>query len=222
MYYSSYLQVVFDLSVAKAGYITNIYNLVSCTWAVIISFAFRYTDTYKWGAIAAMPVQVLMTGLLIHFREPGTHVALLVMVEVFNAMCGAMLVQIEQVAVMAAVPHENMAVGIALLGMITSIGGSIGQTIAAGIWTNIVPKRIAEYLPADKKDLAGTLYAQITVPLGYPMGSAERQATIRAYGDAQRLMVIVGTCALAPCFLWVYMLKNYRLSEHKERKGLMA
>jgi hypothetical protein len=115
-----------------------------------------------------------------------------------------------------------MAVGIALLGMITAIGGSIGQTIAAAIWTNIVPKRIAEYLPADKKGQALTIYSQITTQLAYPMGSPERQAAIRAYGDAQKLMVFVGTCALAPCFLWVYMLKNYRLSEHKERKGLMA
>jgi hypothetical protein len=49
-----------------------------------------------------------MTGLLIKFRQPGTHIALLVMVEVIWAMCAAMIVQIEQVAVMAAVPHENI------------------------------------------------------------------------------------------------------------------
>lgn len=222
MYYSSYLQVVFRLSVARAGYITNIFNLVSCTWAVFISFAFRYTDTYKWGAIIAMPIQVLMAGLLIHFREPGTHLALLVMVEVFAAMCGAMLVQIEQVAVMAAVPHEHMAVGIALLMMITSFGGAIGQTIATAIWTNVVPKKIAEYLPLDKKHDATRLYSSITVQLEQPWASPERQAIFRAFGDAQKLMVIVGTCALVPCFVWVYMLKNYRLSQHKERKGLMA
>jgi len=222
MYYSSYLQVVFGLSVAKAGYITNIFNLVSCTWAVAISFAFKYTDSYKWGAVVAMPIQVLMTGLLIKFREPGTHIALLVMVEVLSAMCGAMLVQIQQVAIMAAVPHENVAVGLALLSMITSIGGSIGQTVSAALWTNIVPGKIAEYLPADKKAQAALLYADLKVPLSFPMASPERQAVIRAYGDAQKLMVIVGTCALVPCFLWVYMLKNYRLSQHKERKGLMA
>lgn len=222
MYYGSYLQVVFGLSVAKAGYITNIFNIVSCTWAVIISYAYKKTDTYKWGAVVAMPVQLLMTGLLVKFREPGTHIALLVMIEVFAAMAGAMLVQIEQVAVMAAVPHENVAVGLALLAMITSVGGSIGQTISTAIWTNIVPTKIAEYLPADKKNLAPALYASLNTQVGYAWETPERQAVVRAYGDAQRLMVIVGTVALVPCFLWVYMLKNYRLSEHRERKGLQA
>ncbi|KAF2833780.1 siderophore iron transporter mirB [Ophiobolus disseminans] len=222
MYYGSYLQVVFGLSVARAGYITNIFNLVSCTWAVFISFVFKYTDTYKWGAIIAMPIQVLMSGLLIHFRKPNTHIVLLVIVEVLNAMATAMLVQIELVAVMSAVPHQNMAVSIALLGMITSIGGAIGQTISTALWTNIVPRNIAEYLPDDKKQQAIGIYSDLVVQLGFPLGSPERQAIIRAFGDAQRLMVIVGTIALVPCFLWVYMLKNNRMSQHKERKGLMA
>jgi hypothetical protein len=211
MYYASYLQVVFDLSPAKAGYITNIYNLVSCSWAIIISFAFKYTDSYKWGAVVAVPVQILMTGLLIKFREPGTHLAFPIMVEVFAAMAGAMLVQIEQVAIMAAVPHKNMAVGIA-----------IGQTISVALWETIVPRKLAEYLPADKIHETEAIYATIEKQLSYAWSTPERQAIVRAYGDAQRLMLIAGTCALVPCFLWVYMLKNYRLSEHKERKGLMA
>lgn len=220
MYYASYLQVVFQLSVAKAGYITNIFNIVSCTWAVIISLAFKYTDTYKWGALVAMPIQILMTGLLIHFRAPGTAIGLLVMVEVFAAMCGAMLVQIEQVAVMAAVPHEHMATGLALLAMITSVGGSVGQTISGALWTQMVPKKMAEYLPEESKAQAATIYASLVTQLALPWDSPERQAVVRAYSEAQKIMVIVGTCALLPCLIWVAMLKKYRMSEHKERKGL--
>lgn len=213
---------MFGLSVAKAGYITNIYNIVSCTWAVVISFAFKYTDTYKWGAVVAMPIQVLMTGLLLKLREPGTAIGLLVMVEVFAAMCGAILVQIENVAIMAAVPHEHMATGLALLAMITSVGGSIGSAISSAIWTQTVPKNILEYLPAASKDQAKTLGGSLPAVLLLPRDSLERQAVARAYGDAQRLMLIVGTCALVPCFLWVAMLKNYRMSEHVARKGLQA
>ncbi|KAJ4994214.1 siderophore iron transporter mirb [Stagonosporopsis vannaccii] len=221
MYYSSYLQVVFGVSVAKAGYITNIYNIVSCAWGVIFAFAIRYTDRYKWAAIAALPVQILMTGLMIHFRQPGTKIGLLVMIEVFNAMCGAMMVAVEQLAVMAAVPHENVAVGLALLAMITSIGGSVGQTVSTAIWTQTVPKKIVEYLPAELKAQGPTIYASIVTQLGFAWDSPERQAVVRAYGDAQRLMVIVGTCALVPCILWVFMLKDYKLSERGTRKGLI-
>jgi hypothetical protein len=133
-----------------------------------------------------------------------------------------MLVQIEQVAVMAAVPHEHLATGLALLAMITSVGGSIGQTISGAIWTQIVPRKIVEYLPTASKHKAVGLYASLPDVLALPWESPERQAVVGAYADAQRIMVIVGTCALLPCFLWVAMLKNYRMSEHKQRKGLQA
>ncbi|KAJ4298920.1 hypothetical protein N0V90_004163 [Kalmusia sp. IMI 367209] len=222
MYFGSYLQVVFQLSVAKAGYITNIFNIVSCAWCVIISLVFKYTDRYKWFAIIIVPIQLLLTGLMIHFRQPNTAIGLLVMVEVLGSMCGGSLVMIEQLAVMAAVPHENVAVGLALLGMITSIGGSVGQTISAAIWTQTIPTKLMQYLPEESKNQTAAIYASLPAQLALPWNSPERQAIVRAYGDAQRLMVIVGTCAWVPCFVWVFMLKNYRLSQHKDRKGVIG
>lgn len=36
LYFSSYLQVVYNVSVSKAGYIGNIFNIVTCTWAPIV------------------------------------------------------------------------------------------------------------------------------------------------------------------------------------------
>lgn len=225
MYYSSYLQVVSGLSGAKAGYITNIFNIVSCAWGVLFAFAIRYTDRYKWAAIVALPIQILMTGLMIHFRQPGTQIGLLVIVEVFGAMCGAMsgamMVADEQIAVVAAVPHENVAVGLALLAMVTSIGGSVRQTVSTAIWTQTVPKKIVEYLPVELKAQGPTIYARLVTQLSFSWDSAERQAVVRAYGDAQRLMVIVGTCALVPYILWVAMLKDHKLSERGARKGLI-
>jgi hypothetical protein len=222
MYYSSYLQVVFNLSAARAGYISNIFNVVSCTWAVAISFAFKYTDTYKWGAVVAVPLQILMTGLLIKFREPGTHLALLVMVEVFGAMAGAMLVQIEQVAIMAAVPHEDVAVGLALLSLITSIGGSIGQSISGAIWTQMLPAKLDKYLPEEFKSQTRAIVNDLVLQVALPWGSPEREALIQSYADVMRTLLIMGTVALVPCILWTAMLKNYRMSEHTPRKGLQA
>ncbi|KAH7135230.1 siderophore iron transporter mirB [Dendryphion nanum] len=221
MYYSSYLQVVFQLSIAKAGYVTNIYNIVSCTWALIISLAFKHTDRFKWGAVIAVPIQILMTALMIRFRQPGTPIGLLVMVEVFCAIAGGTTVMVEQLSVMSAVPHENIAVGLALTGMITLVGGAIGQSISAAMWTQIVPHRIEKYLPADMKSQAHDIYGSLPYQLALPWGSSARQAVVQAYADVQLLMVITGTCALLPCLLWTMMLKNYKLSEHPSRKGVV-
>lgn len=222
MMYSSYLQVVFRLSVAKAGYITNIFNIVSCTWAIVISFAMKYTDTFKWGALIAVPVQLLATGMLIYLRTPGSNIAALVIIEVFGAMASAMLYNVEQVAIMVAVPHQEVAVSIALLNVITALGGAIGQAISATIWAQIVPQRIAKYLPQASSVEVARLYGDISVQLAAEWGSPEREAVVRAFGDAQKAMVILGTCALVPCLVWAAMLKNARMSDSKARRGLQA
>ncbi|KAF1921993.1 major facilitator superfamily domain-containing protein [Ampelomyces quisqualis] len=220
--YLSYLQVVFDLSISNAGYILNIYNLVSATWAIIISLIFRWVDTYRWAAFIAVPVQIAMAGCLVKFRHPGTSVGLLVMVEVFYAMGAAVVVQIESVAVMATVPHQNMATGLALLFMMTSLGGAFGQAISGAIWTNVVLKKLTMYLPEDKKHLAPSIYGNLNTQMSFKMGSPEREATIAAFGDAQKIMAVVAVCSLVPCLAWVFMLKNIRLSDHRRTAGLQA
>ncbi|KAI1510543.1 Siderophore iron transporter mirb [Pyrenophora tritici-repentis] len=222
MMYSSYLQVVFQLSVSKAGYITNIFNIVSCTWAILISFVMKYTDTFKWGGMIAVPVQILMTGLLVYLRAPGTSIALLVMVEVFNAMASAMLLNVEQIAIMLAVPHEEVAVGFALLNVITAVGGAVGQSIGATVWSQVVRSKIEQYLPDTSKGRAKEIYSDITIQLALPWGSPEREAVVMAFADAQKVMLIIGTCALVPCLIWVAMLKDSRMSLGNTRKGLQA
>ena len=162
-----------------------------------------------------------MTGLMIHFRQPNTEIALLVMVEVFGAMCGAMFVMGEQLAAMNAVPHENVAVSLALLSMITSLGGSIGMAISGAIWTQTLPGKIEHYLPVDMKNETANIYASLVTQLSYEWDSPVRQAIVSAYGDTQKLMVITGLVTLLPCIIWILMIKNFKLSEHKQNGGLV-
>lgn len=213
--YTSFLQVVFDFSVEKTGYIANIHNLVSAGWAVIIAIIFHWADTYKWAAIVAIPVQIAMAGCLVRLRLPGTALAPLIVVEVIYAICAGTLVQVETIAVMAAVPHKELPIALAFLFMVTSIGGAVGQTVSAAIWNHVVRDRLVSYLPEDKKHMAGQIYASLRVQIESPMGSPERKATIAAYVWAQKIMVMVTCCCLMPCVVLVFMLKNVRLSHHR-------
>lgn len=91
LYFSSYLQVVYDLSVSEAGYIVNIFNIVSCAWAVPVGLLIRYSDRFKWLALISVPIWILFTGLMLKFRMPGTNVAYVVMCEVFTSLAGLVL-----------------------------------------------------------------------------------------------------------------------------------
>ncbi|KAI0008095.1 MFS general substrate transporter [Xylariaceae sp. FL0662B] len=180
MYFTSYLQVVFDLSVSQAGYITNIFNIVSCATGFMYGFIFRWSERYKWVGLVLVPIQVLATGLLIKFRMPDTHVGLIVFCEVIGSLAGGGLVMVQQIAIMASVPHRDVAVGLALLGMITSCGGAIGQTISGAIWTNNLPHKLAEALPEELKANASVIYGSLPVQLSYVVGTPARDAIISA------------------------------------------
>lgn len=53
-YYTSYLQVVHQLSIAEAGYVGHIYDLGSCVWAAVVGYLIRKSDRFKWIAWAAL------------------------------------------------------------------------------------------------------------------------------------------------------------------------
>ncbi|KAH6880516.1 major facilitator superfamily domain-containing protein [Thelonectria olida] len=219
--FSSYLQVVFNLSVSKAGYITNIYNIVSCGWGVIVGFLMRFTDRYKWLGYVMVPLQILTTGLMIRFRMPDTHIGLVIMCEVFGSMAGGTMVMIEQIAIMASVPHRDVAVGIAMLSLVTSVGGAIGQSISGAIWTNLMPSKLGKYLPDELKAEALLIYGDLTRQLAFEWGTPEREAIVKAYGETQKVMLIASLVALVGPILWIGLMKNHRLSERDQTKGML-
>jgi MFS family permease len=181
----------------------------------------RFTDRYKWLGYVMVPLQILTTGLMIRFRMPDTKVGLIIMCEVFGSMAGGTMVMIEQIAIMASVPHRDIAVGIAMLALVTSVGGAIGQSISGAIWTNLMPSKLERYLPDELKADALLIYGDLTQQLAFEWGSPEREAIVRAYGETQKVMLIASLVALVGPILWISLMKNHRLSERGQTKGML-
>jgi len=124
-----------------------------------------------------------------------------------------------QLAIMASVSHQEIAVAVALWGMFGSIGSAIGQTIAGSLWTNILPKKLFEFLPADSKDLAADIYSSLVIQTDYPMGTPIRDSIIEAYGDVQRKMVIAGCAFLPLCLITLLMWRSINVKALEREKG---
>ncbi|KAJ5015432.1 Siderophore iron transporter [Colletotrichum sp. SAR 10_99] len=218
-YFSSYLQVVHHQSISQAGFIGNIYTIASCTWGPIVGLLIRQTHHYKWIAMAAIPVACLSTGLLIHFRTPDTYIGYVIMCQILKAVSSGTIIICEQLAVMSVVKHNEVSVMLALIGLATSVGRSIGRAISGAIWTNEFLDKLIKFLPDDAKSDAVTIYGDIKVQLSYAWGSPIRAGIIQAYGAVQRHMVICGAAfmplALACVFLW----KNVNVSKVHQTKG---
>lgn len=210
-YFTSYLQVVYNTSLTNAGYINSIFDMVSAVWLLGAGFLMRYTGRFKWLLYIAVPLYMLAVGLMIQFRSPGHNIGLIVMCELFMGFGGGTMILVQQIAVMAASKHEDYAAMLALLSLFGNIGGAVGNSISGAIWTNTMPKKLRQFLPADKKAEWKTIYDDLTVQLSYPVGSETRDAIVAAYGVAQRNMLIAGTVIMASSLIWTMMMKNIKL-----------
>lgn len=215
-YYTSFLQVVYDTSLTQAGYISAIFDLMDPIWLIGCGFLMRWTGRFKWILMCAVPLYLLGSGLMIYFRSPGHSLGYMCMTQIFLAVGGGTMILIEQVAVLASADHENFASMLALLSTFGNIGGAIGSSVSGAIWTNTLPVKLREYLPAETKDQWEAIYESLDVQLSYRVGSETRTAIQNAYASTQRNMTIVGTAIMALSIGWVLMMRNIKLKDNRD------
>ncbi|KAL6889918.1 MFS general substrate transporter [Trichoderma longibrachiatum] len=219
-YFLSFLQVVNGLDVTESSYVSNIYSIGSCFWALLVGLIIRYTGKFKPICLFfGVPVTILGVGLMIHFRQPDVNIGYIVMCQIFIAFAGGTIVICEQTAVMAATSHQYVAVVLAVEAMASSIGGAIGLTVAAAVWQAVFPKKLAVYLPESAIGNLTDIYGSLDVQLSYPMGSPERIAIQKAYGDSQKMMLIAATAVLSLAVVGTAMWRNIDVRKHKQVKG---
>lgn len=219
-YFGSFLQVVNGLTVTQASYVTNTYSIGSCFFSLVVGALIRATGRFKWLALYfGVPITILGVGLMIAFRQPDVSVGLIVLCQVLIAFSGGALVICEQMAAMAATSHRYIAVVLAVQAMSASVGGAVGSTVAAAVWTGVFPARLAEYLPPESRDKLAEIYADITVQLSYPIGTATRSAIARAYADAQKNMLAAATAVLVVALVAVAVWRDIPVKDFKQVKG---
>ncbi|KAL6852204.1 MFS general substrate transporter [Trichoderma novae-zelandiae] len=219
-YFLSFLQVVNGLDVTESSYVSNIYSIGSCLWAILVGFTIRHTGKFKPICLFfGVPVTILGVGLMIHFRQPDVNIGYIIMCQIFIAFAGGTIVICEQTAVMAATSHQYVAVVLAVEAMASSIGGAIGLTVAAAVWQAVFPKKLAVYLPESALGNLTDIYGSLEVQLSYPMGSPERIAIQKAYGDSQKMMLIAATAVLSLAVVGTAMWRDIDVRKHKQVKG---
>ncbi|KAI1147761.1 siderophore iron transporter mirB [Nemania diffusa] len=219
-YFTSFLQVVLRTNIWQTGYIGSIYSIGSCLFSIPVGLAIRRTGRFKWVALYfGVPVTILAIGLLIQFRHAGTNLGWIIFVEIIYAFAGGACVICEQVAVMAAAAHQQVAVVLAIEGMFSSVGGGIGSTVAGAIWTGVFPAKLLEYLPEESKANFTTIYGDLATQISYPVGSATHQAIVMAYDDALKNMFIAATAITVLGLAGVIAWRDIKLKDFKQVKG---
>lgn len=220
-YFTSFLQVVNNLSLAHSGYINNTFDVVSGVLLFIVGFLIRKTGHYKWLLYIAVPLYIFAQGLMIYFRRPNQSWGYLVMCEVFISIGGSVFIIVEQLAILAAVDHQHVAAALALLNVVGTVGDAAGSTICAVIWDNTFEKALIRYLPASAMPRLDLIYERLDIQLEYPLGSPTRVAIQKAYGYSQTRMLAAGTAIMAISFVWILMFRNIDLRKVAQVKGMV-
>lgn len=221
LYFQSFLQVVFNLTIAEAGYINNTFSVVSGVLLFIVGYAIRRTGLYRWLFYIAVPLYTFTLGLMIHFRQPNGNIGYIIMCEIFISIGGAVFILVCQLSVLSAVDHQHTSSAMSLLYVSGAFGGAIGPAISGAIWTNVFPTALARYLPASAQDQVAVIAASLTTQLSYPVGSEERLAIQLAYGYGHTRMLAAGVAFSSLMLIFMFMIKNTNVKDIKQTKGVV-
>ncbi|TPX13474.1 uncharacterized protein E0L32_006204 [Thyridium curvatum] len=223
-YFSSFLQVVKGLSVANASYIVQSGTVVQILANIVAGATISYTGRYKPISLyLGIPLIVLGTGLLIHFRQPDLHVGYLVMCSILlNFGFGILMLTVEVGILAAAAEQQYFAITIALLNLFSYIGSAVGYSISAAIWQGTIPQKLALYLPPESQENLTAIYSSIEEQLSYEWGSPTRLAIQHAYGDAWRYLVITGVAVWAIGLVAMLAWKDMNVKGVKQNKGYVV
>jgi len=220
-YFTSFLQVVNDLSVAEAGYVNNTFNVVSGVLLLLVGWLIRRTGRFKWLLYIAVPLYIFAQGLMIYFRRANQSVGYLVMCQVFISVGGSIFIIIEQLAILAAVDHQHVAAALALLSVVGTVGDALGATISGAIWTNTFYKALESRLPTDALANIDDIYDTLDTQLSYDVGSATRLAIQSAYAYSQTRMLAAGVGIMSLAFIWIVLIKNINVGKMTQTKGMI-
>jgi hypothetical protein len=218
-YFNSYLQVVHRLSIQNAGYILNSFSLTSSVFGPLIGMLISYTGNFKWIAYTGVPITLLGTCLLIPFRVPSTNAGILALTQILVGLGTGIFATCGQLAVMAPVTHQQIAVVNALWGLFGGFGSSIGYSISGAMWNNMMPTELLNRLPEGAKDQAALIFGDITIQMSYADGTPERDAIVASYAHVQRLMVIAGAAFIPLCIASIFIWRNINVKKLEEEQG---
>ncbi|KAL1408004.1 hypothetical protein Q8F55_004801 [Vanrija albida] len=213
-YLFTFLQVAANQSVLSTQRITSFPTVAGTVSAIIGAGVARYFRVLKPIIIAGFVIQVLGSGLMIRYRTSTNSQGELAVVQLIRGFANGLIPFPTQALIQAAAPHEHMAAVTAAWLVVYYLSGGIGSAIGGAMWTNIVPNKLDQYL-SHNQTLVTLAYSN---PFGFadkfPPGTPERAAIARAQDEAQRTIVIVGTCISAVALLTsIFLLDNLRLTD---------
>jgi len=215
-YFYSYLLVVRGLEIQPSSYILNIFNQSATVSSIIVSLLIKFTNRYKWFVVIGTGLYMLGMGLMMHYRTEEAPLSAIIGTQILIGFGGGMLNVPAQLGVQASAGHQQLAVATAMFLTLISLGGAVGSAISGAIWSQMVPAKLAAYLPDDAKNQTMLLFGDFNQILLYPQGSPIRVAANRSYQETMTTLLTIAVCICAPVVICALLMTDYKLDEMEQ------
>ncbi|PSN64979.1 MFS general substrate transporter [Corynespora cassiicola Philippines] len=215
-YFSSYLYVIKDWSNYVWTIFLGITTLVLCFFGPVGGLIHRATHRYKSLMVFGSICKLVGNALLLTGAARSTEdTAALAMSQVLLGM-GAFTVIGARVGSQASVPHEDLSTVIALLSLWTTLGSSVGYTIAATIWTDRMLPYMREEMPNVPEKTIKTIYGSIkTLRTKYDWTDPIRQGAVRAYTRVNGIIFIAAVVLNVVPVICSLLMPDYYLGKQQ-------
>ncbi|KAG8164469.1 hypothetical protein KVR01_006387 [Diaporthe batatas] len=201
---SSYLQVVGNQTMADADWVSTTQILAFAFSAPLFGLYVQQTGKYRSLAVCSGACLLTMTiAHIFHFHGGWAWTVSQILV----GSAESALLLLSQLAIMAFVDHENVAMALGIWGTFVSIAVGIGSTAATTVWTY----GLWTLLPADSEDLIPEPLAFLEKQKQYPLGSTTRNVLVAAYEEYLQNLLIAALFIAGFAFLCVLSWKNINL-----------
>lgn len=215
LYFTSYTQVVLDLSYRNWVYLSNTTTMGLCFFGIVWGIVFRIFRRYKVFQVVGTGIKLVGMGIYVACttRKGSPGVGIIIAGMIVTSFGDAANVVGTQIAAQAAVPHQDLAATISVLSLYSSIGAAIGTAITAAVWSGKLPDAL--YKNISDHQTATDFFESVTRIWREPWGSPNREGAIRAYQDVMHVLFAMGLGVSSIMFLVSLFQTNYYLGDQQ-------
>lgn len=192
-YMYTVLVVAVNESVTSATRINVLFGFVSVLTGLIFGLVVVKFRRMKPFIIFGTILWLVAMGILIKFRGGESSHSGIIGGQILLGIGAGFFTYPVQVSLQSCVSHEHMATVTAVYLAAYYMGSSVGSAIAGAIWTQLLPKKLANHLD-DEKVIQSAYGDPMNFVLEYAWGTPKRESVVVAYRETQRILLITGTC----------------------------
>ncbi|KAF9159232.1 hypothetical protein DFQ26_006777 [Actinomortierella ambigua] len=208
MYFTVYLVVSRKLSFGEAFLLERGYQMGYLVFALITGFLMKKYNASRRFVWIGFFCCALGTALMIPARLPDSSDSFVVISQTIVGIGGGMTSTAALVSITGSVHRRDYAVIIGANQILGSIGSALAGALAGGIWTQMLPARLAFYVEGEYNEFKIMNDPEFVKALPEPMFSQ----VIDAYSETQKVISIVSCSLVVLAGLATLMMEKVDLS----------